>query len=368
MDRKVRVDAKEVHKQKIDIGSNYETMIIKHALEYKLKGERNNRPRIPLIFSDKVFVIFVYDKRGFTESKIQCLRITDFDFVWEYTHPHVINNLVLTKNGGLLASCMNGEVLNFEIQDGSVIWKFKTASGNIGPVSNELNSRVVFSGVQGNQLTGCIDSTKGEEIWSIRNNGHSYHPCVHKDKILNSTGNDLNCLNFNSGQTLWRSSEPKTYLFNPKVVNNLAIAPGHGLINFYDLENGKLLNSVQTGQPINTPESGIREIVADETSIFFGDAKGFFYSYSLPGPGNSYRSNLQWKIETKGGIESFPAFFHDSILVINNANQFLRIDKSNGDIKQEIKTKGQAFISGVSVDKDMIFYSCYGGTVVKCTL
>jgi len=146
-----------------------------------------------------------------------------------------------------------------------------------------------------------------------------------------------------------------------------AVAPGHGLIDFYDLENGKFFNTVQTGQPTNISESGIREILADENSIYFGDAKGFFYSYSLPDAGSSDCPGLQWKIETRGGIESIPAFFQDSILVINNRNQFLSIDKINGNIKQEIKTKGEAFISGVTVNKDAIFYSCYGGIVVKCT-
>jgi outer membrane protein assembly factor BamB len=341
-------------------------MKIKAVLEYKLKGERNNRPRRPLVFSDKVYVIFVYDKKGFIESRIQCLDLNDFALSWEYIHPHVINNLVLTENGSLLASCMNGEVLKFDIYNGTIIWRFKTPGGNIGPISNEVNSKAVFSGVQGNQSTWCIDTTKGDELWSISNNGHSYHPYVYGDKILNTIGNDVNCLDLNSGQRLWKASEPKTFLFNPKVVNNLAIAPGHGLINIYYLQNGKFLNTIQTGQPANVSESGIREIVADEKSIYFGDAQGLFYSYSLPGSGNNYNTSLQWKIKTQGGIESIPSFFQDSILVINNGNQFLRIDKSNGDIKQEIKTKGEAFISGVTVDKDAIFYSCYGGTVVKC--
>jgi outer membrane protein assembly factor BamB len=341
-------------------------MKIKTVLEYKLKGERNNRPRRPILFSDKAFIIFVYDKKGFVESRIQCLDVKDFALAWEYAHPHVINNLVLTENGSLLASCMNGELLNLNIHNGTVIWNFKTSRGNIGPVSNEVSFKAVFSGVQGNQSTWCVDTTKGEELWCISNNGHSYHPYIDSDKILNTIGNDINCLDLNSGKTLWKASERQTYLFNPKVVGNLAVAPGHGLINFYDLENGKFLNTIQTGQPTNISESGIREIIADENSIYFGDAKGWLYSYSLPNSDNSYYTNLQWKIETKGGIESIPSFFENSILMINNGKQFLRIDKSNGDIKQEIKTKGEAFISGVTVDNNAIWYSCYGGIVVKC--
>ncbi len=341
-------------------------MRIKNILEYKLNGERNNRPRRPLIFSGYAFVIFVYDKKGFIESKIQCLNIIDFELIWDYTHPHVINNFVLTDNGSLVASCMNGELLNFRTGDGAVIWKFKTQGGNIGPVSNEVNSRVVFSGLQGNQFSWCIDTVTGEEIWRVGNNGHSYHPYVYGNKVLNSTGNDLHCLDLNTGKTMWKASESKTYLFNPVVANDIAIAPGHGLVNFYNLENGKLLNSIKTGQPIHLSESSVREVVADKNSIYFGDATGIFYSYLLSVNGSRCSTSLQWKIETKGGIESTPALFYDSILVINNGNQFLCIDKQNGDLKQEIKIKGAAFISGVTVEKDLIFYTCYGGTLMKC--
>ena len=340
-------------------------MKIKSVLEYKLSGKRNNRPRKPLVFGDKVFVIFVYEKSLFPISSLQCLNAADFSLVWEYTHEDVINNLVLTANRTLLASCMDGVVVNFNIHDGTVIWKHTSTEGNIGPVSNEVNSKVIFSGIQGNDMTCCIDTIKGAEIWCVKNSGHSYHPCIYHDKILNSIGNDLYCLDLDSGNTLWKVSEPRTYLFNPKVVDNFVLTPGHGLINCYDLETGKRLASVQTGQPINGGESSIREIVADGSSFYFGDERGFFYAYPLPNQGNN-NINMKWKIETKGGIESIPAFYQNNILVINNGKQFLSIVKDSGAITQELKTKGEAFISGVTVHEESIYYSCYGGYVMKC--
>ena len=351
-------------------------MQINTILEYKLKGERNNRPRVPIIFTGKVFVIFVYDRKGFLESKIQCLSIDSFSLLWEYIHPHVINNLVVSETGSLLASCMNGEVLSFSIQDGAVIWRYRTLSGNIGSISNEVNSRIVFSGIQGSQWTWCLDTNTGTEIWKVKNSGHSYQPSIFEDKVVNSIEHQLFCLDLSSGKTIWKVSESKTYLFNPIVAKNMAICSGHGLINFYNIESGKLISTIQTGQPTNERESSIWRVTADESSIYFGDAKGFFYSYSFPHLNsfsflslNSRKNTSQrWKIETKGGIESIPAFFQDSILVINNGNQFLRIDKSNGHIIQETNTKGEAFTSGVTVAKDLIFYSCYGGTVVKISM
>lgn len=351
-------------------------MKIRTVLEYKLKGERNNRPGIPLIFSDKLFVIFVYDHKGLTESRIQCLNTTDFTLIWEYIHPHVINNHVLSETGSLLASCMDGEVLNLNIRDGALIWKFKTTGGNIGPISNAVNSRIVFSGIQGTQCTWCLDTINGSQIWKVKNSGHSYHPYIFEDKVLNSIKHELSCLDLYSGNTIWKVSESKTYLFNPIVAGNMAIASGHGLIGFYNLESGKSVSTIYTGQLIKARESSVWRVTADESAIYFGDEKGLFYSYSFPelnsfsifGLRNRKDASQKWKIETQGTIESIPGFFQDSVLVINNGKQFLRIDKSNGHILQEIKIKGEASISGVTVYNDMIFYSHYGGAVVKCSV
>jgi outer membrane protein assembly factor BamB len=292
-------------------------MKIKNILEYKLNGERNNRPGIPLISYDNVLVIFVYDKKGFTESKIQCLSIDSFSLRWEYVHPHVINNLVVSASGNLLASCMDGEVLNLGMQDGAVIWQYKTTDDNIGSISNEVNSRIVFSGIQGSQWTWCLDTNKGTELWKVKNSGHSYQPYIFENKVLNSIEHQLFCLDLSSGRTIWKASESKAYLFNPIVANNMAISPGHGLINFYNIESGKLMSTLRTGQPIGDRDSSIWRITADEDSIYFGDARGIFYCYSFPRLssfsflGLNCRKNAgqRWKTETKGGIESIPAFF-----------------------------------------------------------
>ena len=104
-------------------------MDIKTTKEYKLKGERNNKPRQPLIWNDKLYVIFVYDKKGFTESRIQCLSLDKFDLLWEYQLSHVINNILISDNNTLIASFMNGSVVSFNLENGQEVWRFTTEEG-----------------------------------------------------------------------------------------------------------------------------------------------------------------------------------------------------------------------------------------------
>ncbi|HVG13257.1 MAG TPA: PQQ-binding-like beta-propeller repeat protein [Flavisolibacter sp.] len=351
-------------------------MKLTKAAEYQLKGERNNRPRQPLLYGDRLLVVFVYDKKGLTESRIQCLSQQGFALLWEYTHPDVINNIVLSANNTVLASCMDGYVLNLDIATGSAIWNFQ-CRGNIGPLSNEVASRVVFSGVHGTRATWCLDTATGTKKWSVKNSGHSYRPSIDTDRVFNSAGNDLYCLHLHNGQVLWQAKEPKTYLFNPFAVQDFVIASGHGMLNFYSQKGGKHVSTLYTGLNIQESTSEIHEVIADDTSIYFGDRKGLFYCYALPEsqagflgwiPGWGSKPVCKWKIETGGGIESIPAFFQNNVLVMNNSRQLFSFSRSSGKVEGEIKIKGAGFISGLSVAKDSVFYSCYGGYVVKLSV
>lgn len=337
-------------------------MNIRSVREYKLKGERNNRPRRPLVIDDKVFVIFVYDKKGFVQSRIQCLSTADFSLVWEYTHDHVINNIIALQNKTLLASCMDGHITCFDLRDGKALWTLKTTGGNVGPVSNEWEKRVVFSGIQGTRFSWCVDTTNGSILWKVGNNGHSYNPTIFNDTVFNSIGNELNCLDLATGATIWKAHEPRTYLFNPKIVGDLVAAPGHGLVNMYHRATGALWASIETGQPINTITSSIREVLAEGHNLYFGDQKGIFYGYSL-NPASKERFALKWKAETNGAIESIPALVNNGVLVINDAGQLLCLDQENGQLIGEKKTKGTAGISGITFEADKLFFSCSGGHV-----
>lgn len=306
-------------------------MNIRQTFEYKLKGERNNRPRKPIIFGDKLFVIFVYDKRGVTESRIQCLSTSDFNVLWEFTLGHVINNVVLLENRTLLASCMNGKIICFNITNGEIIWEYATSDSNIGAISNEANGRVVFSGIQRGKKTYCIDTNIGTILWEVENTGHSYIPIIYKENIFNTIGNDLYCLDLKTGSTLWKSTEPRTYLFNPKIFQHFVLASGHGIINAYEIASGQIVSSIEVPLSKFDGASAIREVVSDAENIYFGDAAGNFYCYKM----NDKEFVLKWKVETKGPIESIPVLLDEHVLIINNGLQLLGINRKSGAIEIE---------------------------------
>jgi len=335
-------------------------MDLKIINEHHLKGERNNRPRRPLIWNDKLYVIFVYDKKGFTESRIQCVSIDQFELVWEYTLSHVINNILVSSNDTLLASCMNGSVLCFNLENGQKRWKFETEESNIGPISNEYKNKIVFSGIQSRAAsTWCIDTIDGSVLWKQSNKGHSYIPKIHKDKLYNCIGNDIVCLDLENGLTVWTQNEPSTYLFNPKIVGQFVLASGHGIITIFDIQSGQLVNRIETGE-----RSSVREIIDDEACIYFGDEKGYFYSYDL----SNLKAKLNWKLKTDGAIQTIPATDGQYVFFLNDDSKFYVINKKSGTLVLEKEIKGEGNISGVTIANGKIYFSCGGGSVYACEM
>ena len=253
---------------------------------------------------------------------------------------------------------MNGFVVSFNLDNGHEVWKFKTEESNIGPISNEYRHKIVFSGIQARATsTWCIDTTDGNILWKQSNKGHSYIPIIHKDFIYNCIGNDIFCVNLENGSTVWTQNEPSTFLFNPKIFGQYVIASGHGVINIYDLQLGQIINKIETGE-----QSSIREIINDEENIYFGDEKGYFYSYNL----SNLEPKLNWKLQTSGKIQTIPAISGENILLLNDDSKLYVIDKKSGILILEKKIKGEGNISGVTLANDKIYFSCGGGSVYEC--
>lgn len=333
-------------------------MDIKVVKEYKLKEERNNRPRQPIIWNDKIYLIFVYDKKGFTESKIQCLNLKSFELIWECQISHVMNNILISSEKTLIAGCMNGIVLSFNLDSGQEIWKFKTDESNISPVSNEYDKKIIFSGIQATTAsTWCIDIRNGTTLWKQPNNGHSYIPKIHNELIYNCIANDLFCLNLKDGSLNWSQHEAKTYLFNPKIFKQYIIASGHGIVNIYSQITGELVLGIDTHE-----KSTIREIISDNENIYFGDEKGYFYSYNI----SQSEAKLNWKIATEGSIQTIPGLLNENIFVFNDASKLFCIDKVNGEIKKVKKIKGEGNISGITINDGRIYFSCGNGYLYEC--
>lgn len=336
-------------------------MNIKVVKEYKLKGERNNRPRQPLILSDRLFVIFVYDKKGFTESRIQCLKTEDFSLVWEYRHAHVINNLVSVEGDFIVACCMNGQVKCFKAFTGELAWEYAITESNIGAISNVVGDKLVFSGVQARATsTWCID-TKGTLLWRQTNKGHSYIPVIHQCNIFNCIANDISCLSLADGSTVWTNTDQESYLFNPKIFNNCVLASGHGIVNFYSIQTGEKVAAISTDEG-----EAIWKIIHDTKNIFFGDEKGILYSYNCESIETGGEPTLNWRIDTGGCIQTVPLLKDNMIFLINDSKKLMLFGRENGILKFEIKIKGEGNISGITAGNNEIYFSCGGGSIYHC--
>ena len=145
----------------------------------------------------------------------------------------------------------------------------------------------------------------------------------------------------------------------------MLVVGGHGLVNFYNDQNGKLLHQIETGV-----RESIRAIIHEENTIFFGDSAGYFYAYKISQHANASgemeaNAEILWKYTSNGGIESTPIIKGNHVLFINDDNKLISLDKASGELKWEFNTKGKAGISGIITADDMIYTAVEKGYVYK---
>ena len=334
---------------------------------YKLKGERNVSARKPLIHVGKLFVIFTYDKKGFTESRLQCLDATSLRLVWEYVHGHVLNNIVLSEANTILCSGMDGTVQSFDPDSGEIAWTFKTEESNTGAISNVYNQRAVVSGIQaGSRSTWCLDTVSGQVIWHIPNAGHAYTSLLADNSVFFCIGHNIYSVALEDGASQWEAHEPDTYLFNPKQVSNFIVVGGHGKFNLYDHKSGELKASTETDT-----RAAIREVLPDrDNTLYFGDEAGYFYCYylhderSLPGEEGMVAINF-WRYRAKGGVSGSPAVVGDRLYFLSDDHRLIALDKYSGTLRWEFYTKGKANISGVTAVGENLYAACGNGYVYR---
>lgn len=326
-------------------------MKIQKQLEHKIAG-RNSSCRGIVVADGKLYVAFVYDKEGFYESLIQCLDSSDFTILWEYSYRHVVFSMFISQQDTLILDFMNGQVKAFDLENGTVLWEFETQGTNIGIISNEMEGKVVVSGIHTGPTSWCIDTATGALRWKSGKKGHAYVPVIHGDKVYNTEGHEIFCLNFSDGALVWENREPETYLTKIHVFNQVVIATGHGILNFYD-QSGKLLGTTRTGS-----SKAIGFIVSEEDKIYFGDEGGCFYCYQLEATPEEVKASQAWKIEMQAGITK-PAIMEGHRLYIAVEDYgLLIVSKDSGEILLEKKIKGKG--AHIAVDKDRIYF---GGKV-----
>lgn len=334
-------------------------------LEFKLKGERNISSRKPLYYEEKIYIAFVFDKKGFIASKVICLNASSFEFVWEIEHDFVINNLLVSNQKSILCCCMDGVILELNPNNGHQINSISTGLERVNAASEIFDNKVVVGGIQGSTETVCIDLCNSNILWRFENGGHSYTPTISQNKVFQTTERTIYCLSLKDGKLLWNAHEALTYLFNPIVWNDFVVVGGHGIINIYQIETGKKLLQININQ-----KEAIYNIVTDNDYIYFGDRGGYFYCYKIDIKQKLFRgekvvAEQVWKYLSNGSIQSKPALSGNNILIINDGNRLISLNALNGKLNWEFNSKAEAGISGVLVFGNDIYTSVGKGFVYK---
>jgi outer membrane protein assembly factor BamB len=342
-------------------------MKVKKIMEYKLKEERNITSRHPLIIDDKLIVPFIFDKKGFVSSRIICLNKSNFEVLWNFDYSFVINNILKSPANNLLVCCMDGKLLEIDINDSNSISSFDLKMDRNGQSSIIEDDKIIISGVQGTKITNCFDFKSSQIKWTFDNGGHSYIPHISKDKVYQCTEHNIRCLDLNSGDLIWEANEETTYIFNPVSFKDMIAVGGHGLVNMYDSNNGKLLHQIKTEN-----RESIRNIISKDDCIYFGDSSGVFYAYQIDRKkrfleSSKTYSELLWKFQSNGGIESMPAIYGENVMFINDDNKLICLKIRSGEFNCDFNTKGKAGVSGIIVVNRNIFTSVGKGYVYNLT-
>ncbi|UII25629.1 PQQ-binding-like beta-propeller repeat protein [Fulvivirga maritima] len=340
-------------------------MKLKKLLEYKLKGERNVSARKPLIIGDHLIIVFTFHKKGGIASRVVCLDKNTFDAVWEYDYLFVINNIQQSPSNNILVCCMDGKLVELDATNGETLNMYELDMYRCGTASLIFDNKLLVGGVQKTTTINCFDFNSSEVKWSFDSQGHSYKPVVDSGKAYICTQHTIRCFDLNTGMVLWEASEESTYMFNPIVYGDLVMVGGHGLVNIYHNESGKLLNQIKTEMA-----EAIRSIIADGDCIFFGDEAGEFYSFKINREKNGLdeghvECELLWKFSTKGSIQSFPVISGDQVLFVNDDNKMVCLNKISGDQLCTFNTKGEASTSGIIMEEEIIYTAVGKGFVYK---
>lgn len=339
-------------------------MPVKKTLEYKLKGERNISSRKPIIIGNRIFVPYIFDKKGFVASKLICLDKDTFDFYWEYDYPFVINNIIASTEYSLLICCMDGQLIELNPTTGNEIFNYNLEMDRCCASSIIEQNHIVVGGVQRTRLTNCFDLSSKSIKWSFNNGGHSYIPLIKNGKVYQCTDRTMRCLELNSGELIWEARVKNSFIFNPIPVQEMIVVGGYGFVNIYDSNNGKLLHKITSDI-----KKDIYSIIAENHTIYFGVNTGLFYAFKITTNKNwlgriKIISKKLWDFNLNGGHGS-AVMYGNSNMLINDDYKLICLDKYNGAEKWIFNTKEKAGISGILIDGEDIYISVEKGYLYK---
>ena len=248
------------------------------------------------------------------------------------------NPVVDDKNIYILST--DGNVTSIDKNSFKINWKKQIFSNqidfpNLGSIVVQLNSSNLFLH-NGGDLIFALDKKNGEVKWKFKNNfPFRGNITIKNDYILVNDYNN-NLLSFLEKKLIWKKKlgqSENAILTNirPLIYENKIINPAfNGLFHILDIEDGKLMFSDYL-QPNKKMAKIFRnnDIIANP---IISDGKMYIISHS--GTLASYDLNnikLLWSVQIGGG--NSPIISGNSLFLIDNNNILYAINSKNGKIK-----------------------------------
>jgi len=214
----------------------------------------------------------------------------DGELIWKTLLGGVINSLPITYNSKVVVKINSYKIVQLNIKDGSVLWKYQAA---IPPLTFKSQGKlahannVVYLGLPGGKLI-AIDSPTGGLVWESnisrakgvtdieRANDITSHPVIDEAIIYGVTTNgDISALNRRNGKTLW--TEPISSFYGMAFDgSNLFVTHDTGSIYSVNKQDG----DIEWRQAdLQYRRIGVGTIIKDY--IAFGDYEGYVHFLSI---------------------------------------------------------------------------------------
>lgn len=199
-----------------------------------------------------------------------------------------------------------------------------------------------------------LNKDNGELNWKYNANSPILGPCLNFDKYVYFGTNSgvFYSLEISTGRLNWNYKFPKDCQIRsaPLLNNNkIIVVNNHGLINWFDYESGKVVNSVQLDDGIN------RDPVVYNNMIGFIGWRSFYLLEINSG-------TILWKFK-KENTEIYSAVYFDQLFYYISNKTLYAIDPKTQNVIWEFVTKKNNELGGLTIEDEKIYLSSSDGNL-----
>ena len=251
-----------------------------------------------------------------------------------------------------------------------LLWKFKMDGVQASWGALAVAEGKAFVGCESTGDIYAIDVDTGQQVWHRNLNQHGYLTydsgkiyamggTIPHDPVSAITGDTLNCLNAENGNTIWTYVLPQSLWMSPSlpffpgspaVYNGRVYKSTLGMVFIWDANNGTLLKTWQTG-----------DFSSRFLSFYQGDIIGATMNFT-DGTKHVYRGDpltqtMKWvspAVDSFGGVAMSADNIYlagDNYLNLAATKDVYRIDARDGTIHWSLNTDGAPYSTSVAYNK-----------------